>query len=249
MESLIKVVPKPSEGRYAAHLWHDTLLAMCGRFTQHYSWREIQELYGLVGAARNLQPHYNIAPTETIEVVRRDSEGPALSPMRWGLIPYWWKKAVKDLPATFNARAETIADRPMFRDSFAKRRCIIPASGYYEWTTTPDGKQPYLISAADGGVLSVAGLWDRWKNAATGETVVSCTMVITTANEFTRKIHDRMPVLLDRGDIDAWLGGSAGSELLKSVANDRLRAWPVSRRVNKTGSGDEDPAIIEKIAV
>ena len=151
---------------------------MCGRFTQRYTWREIHDLYDLTGAARNLQAHYNIAPTDTVEVVRPATGGaPELVPMRWGLIPYWWKKPLKQLPATFNARAESVADKPMFRDAFKRHRCIIPASGYYEWITKLDGKQPYFISAADGGVLSFAGLWDRWKNAETGEPVISCTIM------------------------------------------------------------------------
>ena len=151
---------------------------MCGRFTQRYTWREIHDLYNLTGAARNLQAHYNIAPTDIVEVVRSAVGGAAeLVPMRWGLIPYWWKKPLKQLPATFNARAESVVDKPMFRDAFKRHRCIIPASGYYEWITKLDGKQPYFISAADGGVLSFAGLWDRWKNAETGEPVISCTIM------------------------------------------------------------------------
>ena len=101
---------------------------MCGRFTQRYTWREIHDLYGLTGAARNLQAHYNIAPTDTVEVVRAADGGTELVPMRWGLIPYWWKKPLKQLPATFNARAEGIATKPMFRDAFKRHRCIIPAS-------------------------------------------------------------------------------------------------------------------------
>ncbi len=117
---------------------------MCGRFTQRYTWQEISDLYGLFGAARNLQAHYNIAPTDTVEVVKIARDGANhLAPMRWGLIPWWWKKRVKDLPPSFNARAETVADKPMFRDAFAHRRCIIPASGYYEWKAAPDGRQPY----------------------------------------------------------------------------------------------------------
>ena len=107
---------------------------MCGRFTQRYTWREIHDLYDLTGAARNLQAHYNIAPTDIVEVVRSAVGGAAeLVPMRWGLIPYWWKKPLKQLPATFNARAESVVDKPMFRDAFKRHRCIIPASGYYEW--------------------------------------------------------------------------------------------------------------------
>src|SRR3984893_4986873 len=138
--------------------------------------------------------------------------------MRWGLIPYWWKKPVKQLPATFNARAESVAGKPMFRDAFKRHRCIIPASGYYEWIAKPDRKQPYYISGADGGVLNFAGLWDRRRNPDTSETMMSCTIIVTGANTLTRPIHDRMPVL--------------------------LRMWPVSRRVNKTGTGDDDRTLI-----
>jgi putative SOS response-associated peptidase YedK len=150
-------------------------------------------------------------------------------PMRWGLIPSWWKKTAKDVPSTFNARAESVADKPMFRSAFKRNRCIIPASGYFEWKKMP-GKQPYFISAADGSVLSIAGLWDRW-HTDTGETVLSCTMIVTDANAFTRAVHNRMPVLLDRSDLKAWLSGAAGPELLRPTAEDRLRMWPVSRRV------------------
>jgi putative SOS response-associated peptidase YedK len=154
---------------------------MCGRFVQRYGWHEVQELYELPqGPARNLQAHYNIAPTDPVEVVRLDSDmATELVAMRWGLIPWWWDKPLKRLPASFNARAETVSSRPMFRDAFARHRCIIPASGYYEWLNRPDGRQPYLIGAADGGLLSFAGLWDRWKNPETGERVMSCTIIVT----------------------------------------------------------------------
>jgi putative SOS response-associated peptidase YedK len=104
---------------------------MCGRFTQRYTWDDIQDLYGLMGAARNLQAHYNIAPTDTIVKPAADGAN-GLVPMRWGLIPSWWKKTMKEVPATFNARAETVVDKPMFRDVFRRHRCIVPASGYYE---------------------------------------------------------------------------------------------------------------------
>jgi len=103
--------------------------------------------------------------------------------------------------------------------------------------------------AADGSVLSFAGLWDRWKNPETGEPVISCTIIVTDANELTRPIHDRMPVVLDKADIRRWLSGEGGTELLRSAADDRLRMWPVSRRVNKTGSSDDDPTLIEEVAV
>jgi putative SOS response-associated peptidase YedK len=221
---------------------------MCGRFTRRYTWREIQNLYGLLGAARNLQPHYNIAPTDTVDAVISGDGASQLVPMRWGLVPAWWQKALKDLPATFNARAETVAEKPMFRDAFRRRRCIVPASGYYEWRKTQHGRQPYYISAADGGVLSFAGLWDRWIDPHNGEPLTSCTIIVTAANAFMRSIHDRMPVLLEPADVSAWLGGAAGAGLLRPAAEDRLHMWPVSRRVNRAGSGDDDPALLVAVA-
>jgi putative SOS response-associated peptidase YedK len=222
---------------------------MCGRFTRRYTWREIQNLYGLLGAARNLQPHYNIAPTDTVDAVISGDGARQLVPMRWGLVPAWWKKALKDLPATFNARAETVGEKPMFRDAFRLRRCIIPVSGYYEWRKTQDGRQPYYISAADGGVLSFAGLWDCWTDPQAGEPLLSCTIIVTEANAFTRSIHDRMPVLLEPVDAAAWLGGTAGAGLLRPAVEDRLRMWPVSRRVNRAGSGDDDPTLLDEVPI
>jgi putative SOS response-associated peptidase YedK len=126
------------------------------------------------------------------------------------------------VPSTFNARAESVADKPIFRSAFKGNRCTIPASGYFEWKTMPDGKQPYFISAANGGVLSIAGLWDRWHSTDTGETVLSCMMIVTDANAFTRAVHNRMPVFLDRQELDSWFNGTDGPELLRPAAENRL---------------------------
>jgi putative SOS response-associated peptidase YedK len=168
--------------------------------------------------------------------------------MRWGLVPWWWKKPLKQVPASFNARAESVADKRMFRDAFKRHRCIIPANGYYEWEKRPDGRQPYFVSAADGSVLSFAGLWDRWQNPETGEPMTSCTIIVTDANTLTSPIHDRMPVILDKADIGPWLSGTGGVELLRPPPDDSLRMWPVSRRVNKTGTGDDGPTLIDGVA-
>jgi putative SOS response-associated peptidase YedK len=222
---------------------------MCGRFTQSYTWRELVELSRLTQPALNLRPRYNTAPTTTIDVLRLAEAGPELIPMHWGLIPGWWKKTAKDVPSTFTARAETIAEKLIFRSAFRRSRCIVPASGYYEWRTVEGGKQPYFISAKDGAVLSIAGLWDRWKDPATGETISSCTLIITAANNFTRCIHERIPVFLGGDDHDAWLTRMAGVEVLRTAPNDLLRLWPVSTRVNKSGHGDDDPSLIGAIDV
>ena len=164
---------------------------MCGRFTQIYTWRELVELYQLTQPAINLRPCYNIAPTTTADVVRLADTGPELVPMRWGLIRCWWKKTAKEVPSTFNARAETVAEKPMFRSAFKRTRCIVPASGYYEWQTIGKAKQPYFISAGDGAVLSIAGLWDEWKEPETGEMVSSCTLIVAAATAFKLGVNDR----------------------------------------------------------
>jgi putative SOS response-associated peptidase YedK len=216
---------------------------MCGRFTHRYTWSEIHALYRLTTPPANLQPRYNVCPTTTINtVVAGDGEN-ELVPTRWGLIPWWWKKKAKEIPATFNARAETAAKKPMFRSAFEGRRCLIPASGYYEWRDTPGGRQP----RRDEQPITIAGLWDEWKDIETGDWVKSCTMIITDANEFVREIHDRMPVILEAGNFDSWLDRSAGAELLKPAANDVLQEWPVSKRVNSSRTGDEDATPIDPI--
>jgi hypothetical protein len=126
---------------------------------------------------------------------------------------------------------------------FKRSRCLIPASGYYEWLNTPTGKQPYYYTARDGSPLTIAGLWDEWKDIETGEPLKSCTMIVTDANDLAAKVHDRMPVLLQPKDFDRWLAGTAGTELLRPAPNDYLQAWPVSNRVNSScrffGSSEE----------
>jgi putative SOS response-associated peptidase YedK len=131
---------------------------MCGRFTQNYTWQQVHAFLSVFGAPQNLRPRYNIAPTANVDVVRLDKEGKReLVSMRWGLVPFFWKKSLKDVPATFNARVETVAEKPMFREAFKRRRCIIPASGFFEWTGEKGDKQPYLFTAADGSPVLALG--------------------------------------------------------------------------------------------
>ena len=127
-----------------------------------------------------------------------------------------------------NARSDGVATNPMFREAFKRRRCIVPMSGFYEWRQMEDGKQPFFISDADGGVLSCAGLWDNWKDRATGETMRSATLIVTDANTFMSQIHDRMPVFLPPDKFEAWLDGSGGVDILTPAPHGTLRAWPVS---------------------
>jgi putative SOS response-associated peptidase YedK len=139
---------------------------------------------------------------------------------------------------TFNARAETVVEKPFFRQAFERNRCLIPVSGYYEWEDTPSGKQPWYFTARDGSpALTVAGLWDEWRGKTSGETLKSCTMIITDPNNFVAEVHDRMPVLLTEKDFEPWLSGSAG---LNPAAEDLLQRWSVSKRVNSSRAPDDD---------
>jgi putative SOS response-associated peptidase YedK len=221
---------------------------MCGRFTRYYTWAEIHQLYRLTAPASNFQTRYNICPTTDVDTVVPAFDQHGLTPMRWGLVPSWWSKLLKEMKsATFNARAETVVEKPMFRDSFKQRRCLIPISGYYEWQDTPDGKQPHYFTRRDGQVMTIAGLWSDWTDKTTGEKLWSCTMVITGANDFIGEVHDRMPVILEPVDFEPWLSCKAGMELLKPAAHDLLQRWPVSKRVNSSRADDDDATLIDKI--
>ncbi len=220
---------------------------MCGRFTQHYTWAEVYAFLNILGVPQNLRVRYNIAPTTSIDVVRLDAQGRReFVSMRWGLVPFFWKKTLKELPATFNARAETVAEKPMFRDAFKKRRCIIPASGFFEWTGPKADRQPHLFSASDGSpVLAFAGLWDSWRDPATGEAMLSATIIVSGASEWMTPYHDRMPVLLRPEDFDGWLNGTLGAGALLPASEGALREWIVSKRLNRTGEGDDDPTVVQ----
>lgn len=220
---------------------------MCGRFTQTHSWTEIDAFLGLSGLPRNLQPRYNIAPTSTIDVCRVGKLGRELAPMRWGLAPSWWKKPLAELPATFNARSESIAEKPMFRSAFKHRRCIIPASGFYEWTGTKGDKTPHYFSSSKHKPLAFAGLWESWRDLETNEEILSATIIVGPANLWMVQFHERMPVILEPQYFDAWLtSDNPSAAMLLSKAHD-LQEWIVSKRVNRTGAHDSDPSLIEEV--
>jgi putative SOS response-associated peptidase YedK len=161
----------------------------------------------------------------------------------------WWNKPLKELKlATFNARAETVAEKPMFRSAFKRNRCLIPVSGYYEWEDTPGGKQPWYFTARDGSpALTIAGLWDEWQDVEADKSLKSCTMIITEPNKFVAEVHDRMPVLLTEKQFDPWLSGRFGVEMLNPAFNDMLQKWPVSKRVNSSRAPDDDPTLIDRV--
>lgn len=221
-----------------------------------YTWAELVRLYRLTDTAppTNLQPRYNICPTTMIDVVR--SAGPGrgreLVSMRWGLVPSWWEKTLQELRlATFNARAETVAERPFFRSAFKRTRCLIPVSGYYEWQTIGKEKQPFYFTRRDGQVITIAGLWSEWTNPETRKLQNTCTMIITSPNKFAAEVHDRMPVILEETEFDAWLNDNAVPTslvpMLRPAREDLLDRHPVSKRVNSSRAPDDDPTLIEKI--
>jgi putative SOS response-associated peptidase YedK len=219
---------------------------MCGRSTYKLTWEEIVALYKLTldQPARNTAARYNVCPTTPIDIVVSQDGKRRLLPMRWGLIPRWWNKPLKELKlATFNARAETVETKPFFRDSFKYRRCLIPMSGYYEWHDTAEGKQPCYFTRRDGQPVTIAGLWDEWHERPVGGVIQSCTMVITEPNAFVAELHDRMPVILEEKDFEQWESGDAkdAAALMKPAGNDILQRWPVSKRENSSRAPDDDP--------
>ncbi len=207
---------------------------MCGRFTQNFTWADLHELYGLTDMAiPNLRPSWNVAPTQDVGVVVPEESDLVYKTMRWGLIPSWAKDE-KIGSSLINARVETAATKPAFRSAFKDRRCIIPASGWYEWKTLPaEGKgkgvkQPFYITRRDGLPLTFAGLWERWKQK---DGLLSFTILTTEASNGTRELHDRMPLVLDAASTNAWLAGEP--QRLAQNIDEVLKFYPVSPRMNK----------------
>ena len=223
---------------------------MCGRFTLRSNPHRIAEVFQLEQQLE-LFPRYNIAPTQDIAAVRFDADQNRrqLSFLYWGLIPSWAKDA-KIAGRMINARAETLAEKPSFRHAFAKKRCLIPADGFYEWKKLGDGtKQPYYIHRQDDEPFAFAGLWESWKTE--GRTIESCTIITTSANELMEPLHDRMPVILPAEVYAVWLDPeiqdkAALAELLKPFDSDLLEAYPVSTLVNN--SRNENPKCLERSA-
>jgi putative SOS response-associated peptidase YedK len=217
---------------------------MCGRFTQMMTWEELHSLYSIHDdALSNLEPRTNISPTDPALVVRRDDrEHATLERMRWWLVPFFWKKTLREVPPTFNARFETVATTAMFRDAFERRRCIVPASGFYEWTGEKRARLPWYITATDGLPLSFAGLWDRWTNPETGAEIRSCTIITTNANRFMAQMHHRMPVILDAAGVETWLSNPDES-LLRPAPEGALQAWRVDPKVNSNRYQEADAIV------
>ena len=219
---------------------------MCGRFTLHEEEIIVHQEMAVRNPRVGLSPRYNIAPTQLVAAVVQEAQGRALDVFRWGLVPFW-AKDLKIGARMINARAETITQKPSFKAPLKRRRCLIPASGYYEWQKTGDDKIPHYLHMADGRPFAMAGLWEEWTSPEE-EILQSCTIITTEANDFAAVIHHRMPVILDTAAQSAWLDPACEdpaqlTPLLVPCAADDMAAHAVSTRVNAVNF--EDPACIQ----
>ena len=203
---------------------------MCGRYALHAHPDVVALQFGL-GAASEFKPRFNIAPTQEAPVVRVGAgQTRELVLLRWGLIPAWSKDPSIG-GRMINARAETVSEKPAFRNAYRRRRCLVPADGYYEWKVEGGRKQPYYLHAAGDDLLAMAGLWEHWRSAD-GQLVESYAIVTTEATGVAKQIHDRMPVVVTPPDYEAWLTGSDPGGLLCSPAQVVFSPRRVSTRVN-----------------
>lgn len=212
---------------------------MCGRFA-FYSPAEATA--ALFGATLQASPaaRFNIAPTQDIAAIRQGEDKQlTMTMLRWGLVPFWAKDPAMG-NRMINARAETIAEKPSFRTAYRKRRCLIPADGFYEWHTSEGRKTPWFISLESGKTFAFAGIWESWQDKETGETLHTAAIITSEANAFMSRLHHRMPVILEPGNTDAWMDGSdkALEEAIEGAP--RCRAWPVDRKVNNARNEGED---------
>ena len=223
---------------------------MCGRFTQQRPASELAEIFGAEPLVDDPGGHYNVAPTDEALVVVQREDRRAITAYRWGLIPHWAKEA-KVGSRMFNARAETIATSPAFRDGFARKRCLVPVDSFYEWKREGTLRQPYRVVRRDGQPLALAGLWAGWRDPATDTVRRTFTIITTTPNEALTDLHDRMPVVVEPDAWGRWLdpapthSGELLGLLIPNEAVD-LEVYAVDRAVNNVRR--DGPELIERLA-
>jgi putative SOS response-associated peptidase YedK len=221
---------------------------MCGRFVLIANPEAIQTTFDLTTMPASMSPRYNIAPTQPVALITNENAR-ELTFYKWGLIPSWSKDA-SAASKMINARSESAADKPSFRSAFKRRRCIIPANGFYEWKKQGSDKVPQFIHFKDQELFGIAGLWEVWHDPDGGE-VRTCTILTTEANDFMKSIHNRMPVILHKEDYPLWLSPSEEPApilqgLMQPYSGDDLTAYPVSKMVNRPGT--DVPELIEPAA-
>ncbi len=227
---------------------------MCGRIIQSSEPLRYALLEGINvrdSRVHNYPPRWNAAPGQDLLVIRRNHETGevSLDPLRWGLIPHWCQDP-KGGRKPINTKCETVRTLPTFREAYARRRCIVPVDGFFEWKAIKGQKvkQPYAIGMNDGSAFGLGGVWENWKDPASGEWLRTFAVITTDANELLAEIHDRMPLILAPEDYARWLSDDPDPrELLRPFPSAPIRMWPISTRVNKPEN--DDPSIIEPILV
>lgn len=210
---------------------------MCGRYALYgpRAFSRAERIYfeGLDAFA----PSYNVAPTDTMPIARLVDGAPALTPAKWGLVPSWAKDEKSGVRA-INARGETCTSTALFRGAYRdRRRCLVPANGFYEWKKLPHGKQPYYIRSSGESLLAFAGFWEQWR-MPDGRMLITYSVITGEANDVVKPIHDRMPVILRAKDYERWLGDPDPKDLLKPCDNEMVVAYPVSARVSTPKNND-----------
>lgn len=221
---------------------------MCGRFTLTADLEAIQQAFDLKTVPDGMPPRYNIAPSQPVAVITNEASA-ELTFYQWGLLPSWSKDRTI-ASKLINARSETAQDKPSFRSAFKRRRCIIPADGFFEWQQRDGGKVPLFIHFEGRPVFALAGLWEIWRSPE-GDEIRTCTILTTEANDFMKPIHNRMPVILDRADYDLWLSpkeepAQALQPLMRPHDPAHMMAYPVSKMVNYPNN--DTPQVIEPVA-
>jgi len=223
---------------------------VCGRYnliTDTKALVDFFEIDQVLVEAKGLRPRYNIAPGQSVPIIRNAGQGNELLLARWGLIPHWSREPSTKY-STINARAETVAEKPSYRDAFKRKRCLIPANGFYEWRRDGDRKTPHHIHAPDNGLLAFAGVWDHWDKQ--GEGFDSCSIIVTTASRIMQPIHERMPVILNPAQYSTWLNPAhynrAQLESMLVPYAGSLETCRISRFVNSPAN--DGPECVEPVS-
>jgi putative SOS response-associated peptidase YedK len=229
---------------------------VCGRFAQPRSPEELARIFRARPVAELDGPQFNVAPTDPVAAVVEHHAERVIDRFGWGLVPFF-ADGPRNAARLINARSETVESSPAFRDAFRRHRCIVPADAFYEWRRHRDPasgrvrrSEPFAIRRRDGGPLAFAGLWAAWRDPQTAARLYTCTILTTEPNELVRTVHDRMPVVLDAADWDAWLSEDSSAidlrPLLRPAPADPLEMYPVSPAVNNVRS--EGPQLLEPIS-
>ena len=216
---------------------------MCGRFTLKHPPRQLRQYYETANEVE-YAGRYNIAPSSLVVAITEQGGRRSMHRMRWGLVPSWAKEPAIG-QRMINARCETVQEKPAYRASFKRKRCVIPASGFFEWQA--ETRQPHYFSGREG-VLSLAGLWDCWATPD-GSELLTCTIITTPANELVKPVHERMPLIVEGEGINTWLSDTADAALLKSLlvpyAGAALQSWAIGRKVNSPAN--DSPELLDPV--